>query len=992
MDTDGLALVNESYGYDVGDRLLVQMARQGEAASPNGALVARVDGGRSGVLCRRLPGANVRALAHRLTGAAMAVDDGGPGCPTAPRLGARVGVATAAADGPELLARADLALEEARRQGPQAIVVFDDELARRTSQRRRLRTDLQGVVARGELDVRYQPIVALPSERLIRLEARICWRHPRLGTLDASQFLDLAEETGDVVSFDLWMLHRACDQLARWRQARPEVPMAVAVNVSARVVTTPGFAERVTGMLQAISLPSSSLCLRVDAGVPTQELDAITSALRQLRRAGVRLTARNLGNDAIAAVLRVVRPDFVSLDGRSVARLGVEPVDTALVEALIGAGRRLGLVAVAEGVATPEQRDNLVALGCGAAQGPLWTDPLSTDAAGVLLEATSAGSGADQWSTAWRPLSRIGTGDEPRHPDGMPDRTRDYGPVFAYLSHEFRTPLQVVQSFVELLRDRVADDPVGPPGAAGSGTEALAGIERSVSRMEGLVSSLNDVTDIDDRSLKLHCSAVDVAGLVRQLVADQKDMLADRVITVDAANPTMAVIDADRVAQALTNLLANAGKFSPPGASIDVTVVGDASTIAVHVVDRGPGIPLQRVPDSFRPFVTFDASHRGVGLGLYLARGMAEAHGGELHYRRAHTGGAEFILVLPATASHHANAGWPVAGSESEPTPRLAACRPTTVPSSAPVDEGDCGRDRVEAAGLLPVAASAETAHDRVTGGLQASGRSGVLADVGLASDADALRAVLRATERLLAVETLERAVDAAIDLVVELGGDVLVDGDPVPPGWTAIADISLEARPALWAVAETVSAARIRVEAVLPAFVKAARVATQHVRRRSASAHIDPTTGFLRGPAAQAVVDSADDRDVVVMARAGPQPRSLVSMARVIRSRASADRCLLVDPTALVGSLTDATAGMPARATAGLRSDLVVVVPVADAAMLIDAVVAHAARVAVAGNGPTVTWVSIGPRPPGAPNGAAALQRCRQALDEHATGTIHAG
>lgn len=977
VDTDGLVQVNERHGHDVGDRLLVQMARHLQAAA-GGALVARVDGGSFGVLWTTASGADALALGQRLVGAAVAVDTGRPDGPAPARLAARVGVATAAADGPELLARADLALEEARRRCPQAVVAFDEALAQRIGRNRRLRADLHDVVARGELDVHYGPIVALPSEDLIRFEARVRWHHPRLGLLDASQFLHLAEQTGDVVPIGTWVLHRACDQVARWHRARPDVPVGVTVNVSPRLVATPGFATRVTGMLHACALAASSLCLRIDAGVPPDELDALASVLRQLRAAGVRLTARNLASEPMMAVLRRAPLDHVTLDRRSVAGLGVDPVDTALVEALVGLGNTLGLVVVAEGVTTPEQRDLLVALGCGAAQGPLWSDPVPTHTAtAVIAAAAHPAAGAGPWSPAWQPLRRPDPGAPGQAPTSRaghaPDATR---PVIAYLAHELRNPLQTVQSFVELLRDRIGDD-AAPSDDADSGPEALAGIERGLSRLERLVGSLRDVTDIQDRSLSLHRATADVADLVRRLVADQAGALAGRPVTVHADGPATAVVDADRVAQVLTNLLANAAKFSPPGAPIDISVDGAATAVAVHVVDRGPGIPARQALDVFRPFVTFDASRRGMGLGLFLARGIAEAHGGELRYRRASTGGAEFVLVLPR------GTGAPVpaapAPSLASPEPRRAGASPdqasTGIPDDRAAGAGHAGGARHaggEGRGGTDHSAAAPTTE-----------RAGPLADVALGGDADALRAVLRATERLLAVESVERAVGVAIDLVVELGGGVVVEGDPAPPGHTVPVDLSLGTPPGLWAVVDPVSSARIRIEAVLPAFVAVARTAAQRLRRSTLPADVDPATGFVRGAAVAAVVDAATGGDVLLVARVGPERGAAVSLARLMRANAPAGRCLVLDAPP-GGPVTPAVDGPDGPCT-----DLAVLLPAADAAALLDATVAHLAHTEAAGHGPTVAWVAIGPR--AAPDGPAALERCRRAIDGQRGGTVRA-
>jgi signal transduction histidine kinase len=106
------------------------------------------------------------------------------------------------------------------------------------------------------------------------------------------------------------------------------------------------------------------------------------------------------------------------------------------------------------------------------------------------------------------------------------------------------------------------------------------------------------------------------------------------------------LVDAARLQQVLTNLITNAAKFSPPGEPISVQVVPVGIDVELHVVDRGPGVPADRLADVFRKFSRLDRTKKGTGLGLYLARGIARAHGGELSCRRAPTGGADFVLTL----------------------------------------------------------------------------------------------------------------------------------------------------------------------------------------------------------------------------------------------------------------------------------------------------------------------------------------------------------
>jgi signal transduction histidine kinase len=158
-----------------------------------------------------------------------------------------------------------------------------------------------------------------------------------------------------------------------------------------------------------------------------------------------------------------------------------------------------------------------------------------------------------------------------------------------------------------------------------------------------------DIAELDTGTHRLSPTEVRLP----QLVDDAVDLALLRkghevVFELDVDDLTV-VADADRVAAALTNLLANARKFAPEGSTVRVrTELRDADgIIVIHVEDEGPGVPADRVGVIFRKFGRVDHRRPGSGLGLYLARGVVRAHGGELSYRRGATGGAHFVLELP---------------------------------------------------------------------------------------------------------------------------------------------------------------------------------------------------------------------------------------------------------------------------------------------------------------------------------------------------------
>lgn len=928
LDLDGLGLVNEQLGYLAGDRALAEAAARVVAAAPPGAAVARL-GGDELAVAFRLPTGTVGSAAQRrggrlvgpstlgpidqhrarsdlvlggeLRGGAIArtgsidpeqvawdlveaVTDAVVEQGSSLRLGAVAGIAAGDCHvtGEQLLARADLALHQAKRSGSVPVVRFDEALDRQARRRRLLRSDLRGAVSRDELVVEYQPVMTVSDQRLVGFEALVRWEHPRLGRLGPDQFVALAEETGDIMAIGAWVLRRACAQLAAWSAALPDVAVGMAVNLSARQLVDPSFADSVAEIVEAAGLEPGALCLEVTESVVVHDLEQAIAALRALRATGVRIAFDDFGiGFSSLAYLRHFPADQLKVDRSFVAGLGREPTDTVLVESLVRLADRLGIVAIAEGVETAEQQAVLASMGCPLAQGYLWAAALPASAAGELLAQGDPSTGG--WTTPWsapggsarsrgRGRGRVTdeTMSEPvvsarsRHQGGASRGTTawsdagaspavaatandEVGSVMSYLAHEMRTPLHVIASFAEVARlaarDLRASDPAGglaassdpaalsdPAGASDpaassdpAGAEvpglvaAVEGIVRQVGRLEQMVTSLGDAKAVDRGTLVLERVAVDLADVVARVAGDLAGELGDHPLVVDSPTPAPVEVDVHRITQVLVNLVGNAVKCAPDGTPIDLVVTQDEQWVRVQVIDRGPGIPDELVADAFRRFASLDRRRRGTGLGLYLARGVARAHGGELHYRRAATGGAELELMLPRAP---------------EPSPLLRSSARTSTPTSPEtptVPETPTSPETSAAPGVLPEALSEALPRRRS----QLVSGTDVI-DVVVRRDADALRAMVRAQHCLLEAVTVDEVVATVADLVTDLGGTVVsgaAASRAVADGRAIALDLSFGAGSPVLAVADPVSVARMRLEAVLPSIVVDATSVAHRIR-----------------------------------------------------------------------------------------------------------------------------------------------------------------
>jgi signal transduction histidine kinase len=215
--------------------------------------------------------------------------------------------------------------------------------------------------------------------------------------------------------------------------------------------------------------------------------------------------------------------------------------------------------------------------------------------------------------------------------------------ILSALAHELSSPVAVIHGFAETLKRH------GENVSAAERAQFIDAILRGAAQVSALVSAFGDVRGIDTDAIDLAPEAADIGKLTHQIVNDMRQVLADHPIECEAADGVVAPVDPVRFRQVVTNLLSNAAKFSPLGAPVSARVLRNGDTASVWVQDRGNGIPVEARDRLFRKFSRLPHHHgvSGMGLGLYISRGIARAHGGDLVYEEAPGGGSRFVLTLP---------------------------------------------------------------------------------------------------------------------------------------------------------------------------------------------------------------------------------------------------------------------------------------------------------------------------------------------------------
>jgi EAL domain-containing protein (putative c-di-GMP-specific phosphodiesterase class I) len=248
-----------------------------------------------------------------------------------------------------------------------------------------LENALHAALARGELELHYQPQVEIATGRIAGLEALMRWRHAERGFVSPAQFIPIAEESDLIQSLGEWALRTACRQLAQWDACGCPVPR-MAVNVSARQFRSPGFVDMVARTLHEHGVYPPRLELEITEGVLIDRREEAVSILEQLKALGVQVAVDDFGTGySSLSYLSRLPIDCLKIDRSFVNETAKGGRDAVIAQAIISLGHALGLRVLAEGVETREQLEFLRRHGCNEYQGYLFSRPCAVDALTAML-------------------------------------------------------------------------------------------------------------------------------------------------------------------------------------------------------------------------------------------------------------------------------------------------------------------------------------------------------------------------------------------------------------------------------------------------------------------------------------------------------------------------------------------------------------------------------------------------------------------------------
>ncbi|WP_339165227.1 EAL domain-containing protein [Siminovitchia sp. FSL W7-1587] len=379
IDLDRFKYINDSFGHDMGDYILIEAAQRIKQALRSTDLVARLGGDEFTVILPQIEDVEmVKAIAEKIQ-QKFKEPIQIPGEQL--YLSCSIGIALYPENGrnaDDLLKRADTALYTVKERGRSGFALFKHEMEEKSLERIMLENELTKAVKEEQFHLDYQPKLDFSNNELIGMEALVRWNHPELGMIPPNKFIPIAEETGLIIPIGEWVIREACKQNKSW-QDLGYPPLTISVNISVRQLEQTNLLGTIQQILAETGLDPQWLEIEVTESI-LSDLENAADILQKIRDFGVQISIDDFGTGYNSfSYIKHLPIDTVKIDSTFVRDIQNSEESQAIIEAILVLARTLGINVVAEGVESKSQLHFLEKEGCNQGQGYLFSKPVASD-------------------------------------------------------------------------------------------------------------------------------------------------------------------------------------------------------------------------------------------------------------------------------------------------------------------------------------------------------------------------------------------------------------------------------------------------------------------------------------------------------------------------------------------------------------------------------------------------------------------------------------
>ncbi|MFC5449622.1 bifunctional diguanylate cyclase/phosphodiesterase [Paenibacillus aestuarii] len=396
VDLDNFKEINDSFGHFVGDDILKRFASKLKALIQNKGIAARFGGDEFVVILEMEQMTDIKDVAEQIVAyfTEPLILEG-----TEQFITTSVGISLFPQDGDSseaLLKNADLAMYKAKQSGKNRFLFYESEQSEELREKRLLGSELRKAIMEDELQLNYQPIVDLRSDKVIGCEALVRWHHKERGPIPPSLFIPIAEEYGLIDMLGTWVLQTACLQMVRWHVDHGALQF-ISVNVSYQQFQRFDFVDVVSQVLQETGLDPARLHLEITESTALINLGQTRLILHRLQQLGISISMDDFGTGfSSLSCIKDLSIDKLKIDRSFITNISTDQRDAAIVKTIIALSRNLNMKVLAEGVESSEQLEKLAEYDCDEIQGFLFSRPIPAEEFEALfLAAASPGATAE---------------------------------------------------------------------------------------------------------------------------------------------------------------------------------------------------------------------------------------------------------------------------------------------------------------------------------------------------------------------------------------------------------------------------------------------------------------------------------------------------------------------------------------------------------------------------------------------------------------------